>query len=75
MYNIRLMNSGTEHDAVDDGILATPFEPREGMVYRFRERQNTLRATRYLIDRVEVDQVWGDTANGVAWVYVTKLNP
>ena len=73
MYRVRLLNDGKENDPVVSEILTTPFEPREGLVYRFRDRPDVARSVRYKVSRVEVDQVWGDTANGVAWVYVTKL--
>jgi hypothetical protein len=74
MYRMRLLNDGKEYDQVVSDILTTPFEPREGIVYRFRDRPDVQRAVRYKVTRVEVDQVWGDTANGVVWVYVVKLD-
>jgi hypothetical protein len=73
MYRMMLLNDGPEYDPVDSNILMTPFEPREGVIYRFRERGDTLKATRYKVNRIEIDQKWGDTANGVAWVYVAKM--
>lgn len=73
MYQVKLLHEGKEYDPVVSETLSTPFEPREGIVYRFRERSDTLKAVRYKVNRIEIDQQWGDTANGVAWVYVTKL--
>jgi hypothetical protein len=73
MYQVKLLRDGKDYDPIVSETLATPFEPREGLVYRFRERADMARAVRYKVTRVEVDQVWGDTANGVAWVYVTKV--
>lgn len=69
-----LLNDGAEYDPVESEMLVTPLEPREGLIYRFRDRPDVARAVRYKVTRVEVDQVWGDTANGVAWVYVVKLD-
>jgi hypothetical protein len=73
MYQVKLLHAGKVYDPVVSETLSTPFEPREGMIYRFRESRDTIRAVRYKVLRVEVDQQWGDTANGVAWAYVTKL--
>jgi hypothetical protein len=74
MYQIRLLNAGKDWDPLDDRAVSSPFEPREGMIYRFRRPGDTVRFTRYQITQpIEVEQEWGDTANGVALVYVTRL--
>lgn len=73
MYQVMLLLDGNDFDPLIDGVQSTPYEPKEGMIYRFRNRGDQVKRTRYRTVRVEVDQEWGDTVSGVAWVYLQKL--
>jgi hypothetical protein len=78
MYQVKFLEAGTEDSDFDkyviQGVQTTPFEPREGRTYRFRDSATHGRGVRFTVTAVMIDQVWGDTSGAVARVYLQRIN-
>lgn len=78
MYQVKFLEAGTEDSDYDkwvvQGVQTTPFEPREGRTYKFRDSASHGKGVRYTVTTVMIDQVWGDYGNAVARVYLQRVS-
>lgn len=76
MYRVKFLKAGTESTGMDDWIVqgaqTTQFEPREGREYWFKDRITDIRAKRYIVTTVVIEQEWGAPDKAFARVYLKE---